>query len=64
MRLPFPLAPEQALESLHLRRREIAELARVEAPEFQKTDPDPAELFDQPAEVFEHHADLLVAPFK
>ncbi len=42
---------------------EVAELAGLEGGEFEKADADALQFFDEETEVFEHHADLVLAAF-
>jgi len=43
--------------------RKIAKLAGLQRSQLQRADPDPSQLLDQPAEMFEHQADLVVPAF-
>ena len=47
----------------HFLRRQMAELARLQRTQFQKSDPHPLQLLHQPPEMLEHQPDLILAAF-
>src|SRR5260370_29603547 len=55
--------PDEPLESLDLFLTQMPELARLEWTQLQKSNPHPLQFLHQPAAVFEHHPDLVLATF-
>src|ERR1035438_5490131 len=47
----------------HFLHGQMAELARLQRPQVDGSNLDAPQLLHQPAEMFEHHADLVIAPF-
>src|SRR5260370_15482519 len=55
------LRRQTALEFFDFGPAQVAKFARLERPEIHRPDADPLQFFHQPAEIFEHHADLVLA---